>query len=281
METYAMTPEQIESYGRTLRLEERCEATAKKYVSAATAFFDFLPEGKIVTRELALAWKAEISAKNAAGTVNVMLSAVNRFFAFMSWDDIRMKRLKTQRRIFRDRDRELSKAEYLRLLDAARRRGNPRLYYLTQTLAATGIRVSELRFVTVESLRSGATVVECKSKRREILIPKNLRGKLLAYCKDKGIASGSVFVTRSGKPLNRSNIWRELQSLCDDARVDRRKVFPHNFRHLFAVTFYRAEKDIAKLADLLGHASINTTRIYIMESGAEHERQIERLGLVV
>ena len=281
METRAMTLEQIESYGKTLRLEERCEATVQKYVGAATAFFGFLPEGKRVTRELALAWKAEISAKNAASTVNVMLSAVNRFFAFMSWDDIRIKRIKTQRRIFRDRDRELSKAEYLRLLDAARRRGNPRLYYLTQTLAATGIRVSELRFVTVESLRSGVTVVDCKGKRREILIPKNLRGKLLAYCRGMGIASGPVFVTRTGKPLNRSNIWRELQSLCDDARVDRRKVFPHNFRHLFAVTFYRMEKDIAKLADLLGHASINTTRIYIMESGAEHERRIERLGLVV
>ena len=281
METRTMTLEQIENYGKTLRLEERCGATAQKYVGAATAFFGFLPEGKAVTRELALAWKAEISAKNAASTVNVMLTAVNRFFAFMSWDDIRMKRLKTQRRIFRDRDRELSKAEYLRLLDAARRRGNPRLYYLTQTLAATGMRVSELRFVTVESLRNGNTVVDCKGKRREILIPKNLRVKLLAYCKDMGIASGSVFVTRSGKPLNRSNIWRELQGLCDDARVDRRKVFPHNFRHLFAVTFYRAEKDIAKLADLLGHASINTTRIYIMESGAEHERRIERLGLVV
>ena len=281
METRTMTLKQIESYGKTLQLEERCEATVQKYVGAATAFFGFLPEGKRVTRELALAWKAEISAKNAASTVNVMLSAVNRFFAFMSWDDIRIKRIKTQHRIFRDRDRELSKAEYLRLLDAARRRGNPRLYYLTQTLAATGIRVSELRFVTVESLRSGATVVDCKGKRREILIPKNLRGKLLTYCKDMGIASGSVFVTRSGKPLNRSNIWRELQSLCDAAHVDRRKVFPHNFRHLFAVTFYRAEKDIAKLADLLGHASINTTRIYIMESGAEHERRIERLGLVV
>ena len=189
METRAMTLEQIESYGKTLRLEERCEATVQKYVGAATAFFGFLPEGKRVTRELALAWKAEINAKNAASTVNVMLSAVNRFFAFMSWDDIRIKRIKTQRRIFRDRDRELTKAEYLRLLDAARRRGNPRLYYLTQTLAATGIRVSELRFVTVESLRSGATVVDCKGKRREILIPKNLRGKLLTYCKDMGIAS--------------------------------------------------------------------------------------------
>ena len=281
METRTMTLEQIESYGKALRLEERCEATAQKYIGAATALFDFLPEGKSVTRELVLAWKAEISAKNAASTANVMLSAVNRFFTFMSWDDIRMKRLKTQRRIFRDRDRELTKAEYLRLLDAARRRGNPRLYYLTQTLAATGVRVSELPFITVEALREGNAVVDCKGKRRVVLIPKNLRGKLLAYCKDTEIASGSVFVTRSGKPLNRSNIWRELQSLCDDACVDHKKVFPHNFRHLFAVTFYRAEKDIAKLADILGHASINTTRIYVMESGAEHERQIERLGLVV
>ena len=281
METRTMTLEQIANYGKTLRLEERCEATVQKYVGAATAFFDFLPEGKAVTRELALAWKAEISAKNAASTVNVMLSAVNRFFSFMSWDSLRVRRLKTQRRIYRDRDRELTKAEYARLLDAARRRGNPRLYYLTQTLAATGMRVSELRFVTVESLRSGATVVDCKGKRREILIPKNLRGKLLAYCKDAGIASGSVFVTKNGKPLNRSNVWKELQRLCESAHVDRRKVFPHNFRHLFAVTFYRAEKDIAKLADLLGHASVNTTRIYIMESGAEHERRMEKLGLVI
>ena len=281
METYTMKNEQIQSYAESLRMEEHSESTVQKYANALTTFYGWLGEDKSVTKERLLLWKAEISVKNAASTVNVMLSAVNRFFLFMSWEDIRMKRLKTQRRIFRDRDRELSKAEYLRLLDAARRRGNPRLYYLTQTLAATGIRVSELRFVTVESLRSGATVVDCKGKRREILIPKNLRGKLLTYCKDMGIASGSVFVTRSGKPLNRSNIWRELQSLCDAAHVDRRKVFPHNFRHLFAVTFYRAEKDIAKLADLLGHASINTTRIYIMESGAEHERQIERLGLVV
>ena len=281
METRTMTLEQIENYGKTLRLEERCGATAQKYIGAVTAFFGFLPEGKAVTRELALAWKAEISAKNAASTVNVMLSAVNRFFAFMSWDDIRMKRLKTQRRIFRDRDRELSKAEYLRLLDAARRRGNPRLYYLTQTLAATGIRVSELRFITVEALRNGSAVVDCKGKRRVILIPKNLRKKLMDYCKEANIVSDSVFVTRNGKPLNRSNIWKELQRLCEAARIDRRKVFPHNFRHLFAVSFYRMEKDIAKLADLLGHASINTTRIYIMESGTEHERRIERLGLIV
>ena len=150
-----------------------------------------------------------------------------------------------------------------------------------QTLGATGIRVSELRFVTVEALRNGSAVVDCKGKRRVVLIPKNLRKKLLDYCKEANIASDPVFVTRNGKPLNRSNIWKELQRLCESARVDRRKVFPHNFRHLFAVSFYRMEKDIAKLADLLGHASLNTTRIYIMESGEEHERQLEKLGLVV
>ena len=281
MNAYVMTREQIVLYGEALRLKERCEATAQKYVGAVTAFFEFLPEIKAVSKEDALAWKAEISGKFAGNTVNVMISAVNRFFAFMSWVDIRVKQLKIQRLIFRDRDRELTKEEYARLLNAAKANGNLRLHYLMQTLASTGIRVSELRFITVEALRNGNATVDCKGKRRVILIPKNLRRKLLDYCKEANIASGSVFVTKNGKPLNRSNVWKELQRLCESAHVDRRKAFPHNFRHLFAVTFYRAEKDIAKLADLLGHASVNTTRIYIMESGEEYERRMEKLGLVV
>ena len=281
MNAYTMTNEQIAFYGKALRLEERCEATIQKYLGAVTALFDFLPDGKAVSQEAALAWKEEISGKFTAGTVNVMISAANRFFAFMKWNDIRLKQIKIQRRIFRDRDREMTKTEYLRLLNAAWKNGNLRLYYLMQTLGSTGIRVSELRFITVEALREGSAVVDCKGKRRTILIPKKLRKRLLAYCEEANITSGSVFVTKNGKPLNRSNIWKELQRLCDDAGVERRKVFPHNFRHLFAVTFYRMEKDIAKLADLLGHASVNTTRIYIMESGAEHERQLEKLGLVV
>ena len=277
MNAYAMTSEQITAYGANLRMEERCEATVQKYVSAVTALFLFLPPEKTVTQELLLAWKADISAKFSASGANVMISAVNRFCAFMSWSDLRVKQIKVQRRIFRDLDRELTKAEYMRLLNAARAKGNPRLYWLMQTLASTGIRVSELRFVSVESLHSGRAVVDCKGKQRVIMIPQ----KLLVYCDETGVKSGPVFVTRNGKPLNRSNIWKELQGLCAAARVDARKVFPHNFRHLFAVSFYRAEKDIAKLADLLGHASINTTRIYIMESGAEHERRMEKLGLVV
>ena len=281
MNAYTMTDEQITAYGANLRMEERCEATVQKYVSAVMALFRFLPPEKTVTREILLAWKAEISAKFSASGANVMISAVNRFCAFMSWSDLRVKQIKVQRRIFRDRDRELTKAEYTRLLNAARDKGNPRLYWLMQTLASTGIRVSELRFVSVESLHSGRAVVDCKGKRRVVMIPQKLREKLLAYCAETGVKSGSVFVTRNGKPLNRSNVWRELQGLCAAARVDARKVFPHNFRHLFADTFYRMEKDIAKQADILGHANINTTRIYIMESGAEHERRMEKLGLVV
>ena len=212
-----------------------------------------------------------------------MISAVNRFCAFMSWGGFRIKQIKIQRRIYRNQERELTKAEYMRLLNAARAKSNPRLYWLMQTLASTGIRVSELRFVSVESLHGGRAVVDCKGKQRVVMIPQKLREKLLAYCEKVGVKSGSVFVTRNGKPLNRSNIWRELQGLCAAAHVDARKVFPHNFRHLFVVTFYLTgwRRNIAKLADLLGHASISATRIYIMESGAEHERQMEKLGLVV
>ena len=281
METYTITKEQIQAYAENLHMEEHSESTVRKYANALTSFYEWLAEDKSVTKERLLLWKAEIGAKNAASTVNVMISAVNSFLAFMSWDNLRVKQVKTQRRIYRDKDRELTKSEYMRLLNAARNKGNLRLYYLMQTLGSTGIRVSELPYITLEALRNGSAVVDCKGKQRTVLIPKKLRKLLLSYCETAGIVSGSVFVTRSGKPLNRSNIWRELQGVCAAARVDARKVFPHNFRHLFAVTFYRMEKDIAKLADLLGHASINTTRIYIMESGAEHERRIEKLGLVV
>ena len=241
MNAYAMTNEQITAYGANLRIEERCEATVRKYVGAVMSLFRFLPPEKTVTQELLLAWKAEISVRFSASGANVMISAVNRFCAFMSWSGFRIKQIKVQRRIFRDCDRELTRAEYMRLLNAARAKGNPRLYWLMQTLASTGIRVSELRFVSVESLHSGRAVVDCKGKQRVVMIPQKLREKLLAYCAETGVKSGSVFVTRSGKPLNRSNIWRELQGLCAAACVDARKVFPHNFRHLFAVTFYRME----------------------------------------
>ena len=173
------------------------------------------------------------------------------------------------------------KGEYLALLAAARRRGSQRLYHVMQTLGATGIRVSELVFVTVEALAAGRALVHCKGKRRAVLLPQKLCRALQGYCRARGITAGPVFVTRTGRPVDRSNLWREMQALCSRAGVEARKVFPHNFRHLFARAFYALDKDLAKLADLLGHASIETTRIYIMESGAEHKRQVERLGLIL
>ena len=278
---YTITMEQIHAFEIHLRLDERCEATIQKYVNAVTRFYDFLADGKEVTKERLIDWKSSLTGDLTAGTVNVMISAVNAFFAFLSWTGLRVKQIKIQRKAYRDQNRELTKEEYRRLLDAAQKNGNRRLYCLMQTLAATGIRISELKYITVESLKIGSVTVDCKGKQRVILLPAKLRKILRDYCKSEKIISGPVFVTKSGKPMHRSNIWKALRGLCTAARVNPCKVFPHNFRHLFAVTFYRQRKDIAKLADLLGHASVDTTRIYIMESGAEHERQIELLGLVV
>ena len=279
--TYIMTEEQMRAFEKSLRLEEHSASTILKYAGALKDFYDFLPPDKEVSKELLLEWKEQISADHAASTVNVMISAVNSFFAFLCWNDLHIRQIKTQRQIYRDKERELTKAEYMRLLNAARASGNMRLFYLMQTLGATGIRISELQFISTEAIASGSATVDCKGKQRTVLIPKKLRKALRAYCEEAGIVSGPVFITKHGNPVNRSNIWRELQRLCSAAHVDPHKVFPHNFRHLFAVSFYRLEKDVAKLADILGHASIDTTRIYIMESGAEHERQMERLGLVV
>ena len=279
--TYIMTEEQMRMFEKHLRLEEHSASTILKYASAIRDFYDFLPPDKEVSKELLLEWKERISVDHAASTVNVMISAVNSFFAFLCWNDLHIRQIKTQRQIYRNKERELTRAEYMRLLNAARDSGNMRLFYLMQTLGATGIRISELRFISVEAITSGSATVDCKGKQRTVLLPKKLRKALRAYCEEAGIVSGPVFITKHGNPVNRSNIWRELQRLCSAAHVDPHKVFPHNFRHLFAVSFYKLEKDVAKLADILGHASIDTTRIYIMESGAEHERQMERLGLVV
>lgn len=278
---HELTTARIAQYLDHLREKERGERTVRRYEKSILAFYDSLPPDKIVTKQEAIQWKAALAERCAPSTVNVMLAALNGIFAFQGWHDCRVKPLKRQRRVFRERDRELTRTEYLRLLEAAGRRGSRRLYCLMETLCSTGMRVSELRFVTVESLAAGRVCVNCKGKLRTILLTKRLRRALREYCRSRGIRSGPVFVTRTGKHLDRSNIWRDLRALSRYAGVDARKVFPHNFRHLFAVMFYRLEKDMAKLADLLGHASVETTRIYIMESSAEHERQLERLQLVL
>lgn len=264
-----------------LRQEERSPGTIAKYLRDIRCFFLSLPPDRHVDKDQVLRWKETLTAQYATSTVNTMLAALNSFLGFLGWYDCRVKAIRQQRKLFREKERELDKGEYLRLLAAAKGMGKGRLYFLMETLSSTGIRVSELPFITVEALAAGRATVDCKGKRRTILLTGKLCRRLKGYCRSKGITAGPVFVTRTGRPLDRSNIWRELQGLCARAGVDKRKVFPHNFRHLFAKAFYALKQDIAKLADLLGHASIETTRIYIMESGAEHRRQIERLGFVL
>ena len=209
-----------------------------------------------------------------------MVAAVNKFFSLCGWTDCRVKALRLQRRLFREEGRELTRREYDRLLAAARRSGKGQLELLMEAICATGIRVSEVKYLTVEAARAGRAEVHLKGKVRTILIPGKLRKKLLGYAKEKKIASGEIFLTRGGKSLSRKQIWAEMKALCKAAGVSPSKVFPHNLRHLFARTFYQVCRDVAKLADVLGHSSIETTRIYLISTGAEHARQLERLGLV-
>lgn len=272
-----ITQTHLTAFDAFLRQEEKSEATTAKYVRDARRFCLFAGSREI-SKELTVAYKQAIMQQGyTVRSVNSMLAGVNRFLSFLGWEDCRVRTLKRQREIFCPEERELSKAEYLRLLDAADRQMN----LILQTICATGIRVSELRHFTVEAVHRGEVSVRCKSKTRIILIPGKLKRQLLDYARKLGLVQGGIFVTRSGKPLDRSNIWSRMKKLCEKAAVSPKKVFPHNLRKLFARTFYSMEKDIAKLADILGHSSIETTRIYIMTTGLEHRRRIERLGLVV
>ena len=275
-----LTAEQITAYGRHLQAEERSPGTVEKYLRDVRAFARWL-DGRAVTKEAVTGWKEYLVAEQkAASTINAALSALNGLFCFLGWD-IRAKFLKVQRRIFRDPARELSRSDYDALIATARERGQDRLALLMETICATGIRVSELRYLTVEAAQRGTAEISLKGKIRTILIPTKLCRKLLKYAKKQKTVSGEIFLTKNGKPLTRRQIWAEMKRLCIYAGVEPGKVFPHNLRHLFATAYYRVYKDIAKLADMLGHSSIETTRIYLLSSGAEHQRQLDRLGLVL
>lgn len=278
---YTLTQEMVKEYERHLWLAERSSGTIQKYLHNIEQFRRYLPREKTVTKETVIAYKKSIAEKYAISTANAALVALNGLFSFLGWRDCRVKPFKQQRCIFRDKERELSEKEYLSLLKAAKQKGNQRLFYIMETLCNTGIRISELQFITAEAVWTGTAVVKCKGKQRKVLLPQRLRKELQRYCKKNRIASGAVFITKTGKPISRTNVWGEMKRLCKVACVDAKKVFPHNFRHLFAVSFYRLEKDIAKLADLLGHASIETTRIYVMETAESHIRQIERMRLCI
>lgn len=280
MRQYRIAGEDFMAFERQLFLEERSAATIYKYKKDLRIFFEGLPLGGL-TREDLLQRKEELLLGKAISTANGILTAVNRFFRFLGLYELCLQHFKRQKRIFAETEKELTKAEYERLVQTAKKRGNHRLYLLIQTICATGIRVSELQFITAEAVYTGYAEVKCKGKLRTIFLPQKLQRKLREFLKEENRTTGAVFVTRSGKPMDRSNIWAEMKNLCAEAEVAREKVFPHNLRHLFARTFYNMEKDIAKLADLLGHASIETTRIYIMESGEAHRRKLERMHLLL
>ena len=274
-----LTKELIFSFKEYLIEEEKSENTIEKYIRDISFFMTWLGNRE-VSKILALNYKKELCEKYAPASVNAAISSLNSFFAFMEWHDIRIKALKIQRQIFSNKDKELTKAEYERLLTAAKSKKNERLYYLMQTICSTGIRVSELRYITTSAVKSGQAVINCKGKMRIVILPKELCKMLKGYIREHNIKNGSVFMSRNGKPLDRSYIWKMLKVLCEIAGVSKDKVFPHNFRHLFARTYYSLQKDIVRLADILGHSSVNTTRVYTIETGEVHRRQIQKLGLL-
>ena len=279
MEERILTNCQIQIFSDYLAEEEKSNATCEKYIRDIRGFWMFAGNSQL-TKELVVAWKKKLVEQGyAVRSINSMLASVNSFLGFLGWHDCKVKNIRLQRQTYCAEEKELTKAEYLRLLDASKK--NEQLNLVLQAICGTGIRVSELRYFTVEAVRHSEITVNCKNKTRTILVPGKLRKLLLNYAKQKHITTGVIFVGKSGKPLDRSSIWRQMKQLCKAAGVKESKVFPHNLRKLFARTFYGIEKDIAKLADILGHSSINTTRIYIMTTGTEHRRKIERLGLVV
>lgn len=263
-----------------LRNEERSAATIEKYMRDVRCFAEFVGE-KEISKQTVLDYKSQLGGGYAVASANSMIAAMNCFLRFCGWHDLCVKQFKMQREVYCSEEKELTRAEYIRLLEAANAKHNERLNLIIQTICGTGIRVSELQYITVEALKNGEAIVNCKGKNRRVFIVPELKKKLLRYVKEQGISTGTVFVTRGGNPVSRNSIWKDMKALCEQASVSPSKVFPHNLRHLFARTFYRLEKDIAKLADILGHASINTTRIYIVTTGAEHKRKMEHMRLII
>ena len=280
MEHRIIAREALGEFAQALLEQERSAGTIEKYVRDVGALAAFLG-GAEVTRERAAAWRdALLEQGRAPVTVNSMTAAANQFFAFQGWEDCKIKALKLQRKLFRDDRRELTREEYERLLAAAHVLGRERLALLLETICSTGIRVSEVRYITVEAARAGKAEISLKGKLRTILLPGKLCRKLKKYARAQKTASGEIFLTRSGKSLSRRQIWAEMKRLCKTAGVAPSKVFPHNLRHLFARTFYKVCRDVVKLADVLGHSSVETTRIYLISTGAEHAEILRKLRLV-
>ena len=280
MEERILTADIICQFKEHLILEERSENTIEKYIRDIKAFMLFISKNKL-TKETVIEYKRHLQESYAVRSINSMLASINSLFDFLGWVDLKVKSIKLQQQIYCPEEKELTRAEYERLCRTAERNHNKRLNLILQTICGTGIRVSELQFITVEAVKNGEAVVSLKGKTRSVFIVKQLKQKLLCYAAEQGIKSGCIFITRTGKPISRTNIWRDMKALCEEANVNPNKVFPHNLRHLFARVFYGIEKDIAKLADILGHSSINTTRIYIISTGTEHRQRMETMRLII
>ena len=276
----AINPTLISRYLTSLKEQERSSSTLQKYRHDLQCLYAY-SSGAPLTKAVLIDWKQELTGRYAPASVNSMLTVVNGYLRFIGRQDLCVKLLKIQKALFLDEKKELTRSEYARLVRTAQKRENERLSLVIQTICSTGIRVSELRFITAEAVQSGRAEISNKGKRRMVFLPEKLRRLLKAYLRRQKKTSGTVFTTRTGKPLDRSNIWRDMKKLCESAGVSPDKVFPHNLRHLFARTFYGLEKDLSRLADILGHSSVNTTRIYTAESGSVHARQMERLRLVI
>ena len=272
-------PELIVQYAGYLREQEKSYATIQKYTRDLYSLCDYL-KGAALTKSALIDWKQSLTEAYASASVNAMLAALNGLMEFCGWPDLKVKPLKIQKAMFCEAEKELSRDEYMRLVHAAESEGDNRLALVIQTICATGIRVSELRYITALSVQTGKAEISNKGKRRTVFLPGQLRRLLKKYLQKQNRTAGPVFITRTGKPLDRSNIWRAMKKLCEKANVTPGKVFPHNLRHLFARTYYTLEKDLSRLADILGHSDVNTTRIYTMESGIVHARQMERMGLI-
>ena len=271
---------QLSDFARQLQEDERSPGTIENYLRHIRAFAAWAG-GQAVTKDLAAQWKEHLISKYRPGTVNTMLVSLNRFFAFLGWYDCQVKTLRIQRRLFREDSKELTRAEYERLVSAAQASGRERLVLLLETICSTGIRFSEVKYITVEALKLGKAEISLKGKIRTILLPNKLCRKLFKYAKKQKTVSGEIFLTRNGKGISRKQIWAEMKSICAKAKVAATKVFPHNLRHLFARVFYKACRDVAKLADVLGHSSMETTRIYLISTGVEHAHTLERLRLIL
>ena len=280
MDKRRITSADIAAFREELILTEKGAATVEKYARDAAAFAAFA-DGGTITKMTVIAYKERLQQTYAPRSVNSMLASVNSLLAFLGWHDLKVRSLKLQQQVYCHEEKELTKAEYVRLCRAAAQAHNERLHLILQTICGTGMRVSELQYITVEAAKRGEATVRCKGKTRTVFLVKELKQKLLRFAAKQKIKSGMIFVTRTGRPLGRTNIWREMKALCKAANVNPEKVFPHNLRHLFARVFYNMEKDIAKLADILGHSSINTTRIYIISTGTEHRKRMESMRLIL